>query len=134
MLLWESLGPGGSATSHSRLLRRWPSSPAITPGASEASCSPQCCPLPHSCTPEPSETTTASTCPEDGTWRTGQHTALIHPGVTLSTYLWEGSLSEKERSLGPLQLLSVVFSAWHWEASLMAQAVKNPPAMHKTPV
>ena len=31
MLLWESLGPGGSATSHSRLLWCWPSSPAITP-------------------------------------------------------------------------------------------------------
>ena len=36
MPLWESLGPGGSATSHSRLLRRWPRSSATTPGASEA--------------------------------------------------------------------------------------------------
>ena len=52
----------------------------------------------------------------------------------MSTYLWEGSLSEKERRLGPLKLLSVVFSAWHREASLVAQVVKNPPAMQKTPV
>ena len=50
----------------------------------------------------------------------------------MSTYLWEGSLSEKERSLGPLQLLSVVFSAWHWEASLMVQWLRICLPVHGT--
>ena len=132
MLLWESLGPGGSATSHSRLLRRWPSSPATTPGASEASCSPQCCPLPHSCTPEPSETTTASTCPEDVESRTAHSS---HPTRSRFEHLSVGGVVIREREeTGALQLLSVVVSAWHREASLVAQAVKNPPAMQKTPV